>query len=99
MVANGMDVADVLKNIERLVGNRRDLAMFDDVQTLECTAKLQGEALKAQTDPEDGDEVVAVQRPQVTNKANVLRNTWRSGTWPNDDSREVAEIWAKFVQR
>lgn len=65
--------------------------MFDDVEPLDSTAVLHGQALEAKTDSEHGNKEVFRDMPDILDYPNVSRIVRRARARSNNDGVEVLE--------
>lgn len=91
VVADGLDIANVLENVTVKVVDPINLPVFDDVESSDRSAVFYCKTLKAKTNPENGNKEGVGDVPDVFDDAYVIRDIRRPWTRTNDDRIEVSE--------
>ena len=65
----------------------RHLAMFHDAKPFQSCTKFNGEAVKAQTNTKDGQNVLFIELPKILDNTDILAIAWLTSGSPDLDRR------------
>lgn len=96
MIADGVDFPHAFEDIRSRMVDLGYKAMLHSAEAAKCCSEFDSEALQPQTDSKDGEEMVVVQMPEVTNHTDIrciVRRTWTGSDY---DCFKILEAWPEF---